>query len=116
MSTRLVALCAMPNTLQIMSIDPNLQLLLHLIDRHAGCTVVQLTDHLKPYAPSHDPYTQQEVRSRLKALLTNGLVQLAHHGKPRTYVRTQHSYRVVPSSWTPDAEALRRRTSRTVKR
>lgn len=85
-----------------MSIHPNLQLLLHLVDRYPGSTVVELTDQLKPYAPAHAPHTQQTVRARLKALLAAGLVQLGHKGKPRTYLRTQVSYRVVPVSWTPD--------------
>lgn len=86
-----------------MSIAPHLQLLLHLIDRHAGCTVVELTEHLKPFAPAHNPISQLSVRSHLKTLMESRLVQYANLGKPRLYIRTQASYRMLPASWTPDA-------------
>ncbi|HEX2842134.1 hypothetical protein [Hyphomicrobium sp.] len=92
-----------------MAIHPNLQVLLHLIDCHPGSTVVELTDHMKPFAPLHDPYTQQAVRYRLRELMDAGFIQLGHRGKPRTYIRTQASYRVLPTGWVPDEGASRRR-------
>lgn len=88
-----------------MSIHPTLHLLLQVVDRYPASSVVQLTGHLKPFAPAHDPFTQQAVRTHLKALLAGGLVRLAHTGKPRTYVRTPASYRVVPRALTPDTAA-----------
>lgn len=91
-----------------MSLHPHLQLLLHIIDRFPASTVVQLTDHLKPFAPVYEPFTQQTVRNRLKELLANGLVEFIHTGKPRTYVRTRASYRIVPASWTPGKSTFRR--------
>lgn len=94
-----------------MSIHPNLQLLLHLIDRHAGCTGIDLVDHLKCFVPDHHPTTQQAVRSRLKCLMESGLVQLASRGKPRTYLRTRKSYRLVPAAWSPETQGFRRNPS-----
>lgn len=111
----LAPVCPMPNT-SPMSIHPNLQLLLHIIDQYPGSTVVELTEHLKPYAPAHDPHTQQAVRTRLRALLAAGFVQLGHKGKPRTYLRTQQSYRVVPSHGPFDPETLRRRPPKQAQR
>lgn len=113
--TLLVCILYVLNTF-FMSIHPNLQLLLYFIDRFPGSTVVELTDHLKPYAPSHDPHTQQAVRTRLRALLAAGLIQLAHKGKPRTYVRTQHSYLVVPTTWEPNALLLAQHVHTAIKR
>jgi predicted RNA binding protein YcfA (HicA-like mRNA interferase family) len=56
------------------------------------------------------------VRTRLRALLAAGFVQLGHKGKPRTYLRTQQSYRVVPSHGPFDPETTRRRPPKQAQR
>lgn len=83
------------------SLTPRQKLLLHLIDRRVGATVVQITHALTPFYPAARPVSQLAVRAEIKTLLTAGLVALAHGGKPRTYVRTQVSYRLLPASWKP---------------
>jgi len=77
------------------------KLMLHVLSRKSGATVVQITDLLKPFFPPERPTSQLSVREDLKALLAFGLVAIAHTGKPRTYVRTPQSFRLAPASWKP---------------
>lgn len=82
-------------------IHPRLALLLYLIDRNAGASVVDLTDSLKSFSIPSSPPSQHTVRQQLRTLLEAGLIIVGHKGKPRTYLRTQQSYSVVPTSWSP---------------
>lgn len=77
------------------------KLMLHVLSRKSGATVVQITDLLKPFFPPERPTSQLSVREDLKTLLAFGLVAVAHTGKPRTYVRTPQSFRLAPSNWEP---------------
>lgn len=91
------------------SLTPRQKLLLHLIDRRVGATVVQITHALTPFYPAARPVSQLAVRAEIKTLLTAGLVAIAHAGKPRTYVRTQASFRLLPATWTPHVVIAPRR-------
>lgn len=86
-----------------MHLPSHLAILLHVIDKKDAQTVVQITDCLKPFFPPTNPKSQLFVRTGLKTLISNGWVQMAHSGKPRTFIRTRASYRVLPTSWTPPA-------------
>lgn len=80
------------------------KLLLHVIDRKVGTTIVQITHLLKPFYPPARPTSQLSVREDIKALITLGLVALAHTGKPRTYIRNRASFTVHPASWIPSSK------------
>ncbi len=75
----------------------SLAILQHVIDNKTCKTVVQITDCLKPNFPPANPKSQLSVRAGLKFLIANGWVQMAHPGKPRTFIRTRASYHILPS-------------------
>lgn len=62
-------------------------LILRVLDRRTGVTVVQITSLLIPFYPAANPPSQLSVRQDIRALFAIGQVSVAHTGKPRTYVR-----------------------------
>lgn len=96
-------------TVKAVVIQPGLALLLYLIGRNAGASAVDLVDNLRPFSSSSTPPSQHTVRQQVRTLLEAGLIIVDHKGKPRTDLRTQQSYDVVPASWLPP-EASRQTT------
>ena len=76
-------------------------ILLHMLHLTPQATVITLVDQVAPFYPKANPPSQQSVRDQLKVLLAAGLVELAHKGKPRTYLRTPRSYLLLPASRPP---------------
>jgi hypothetical protein len=90
----------MGTDLIVMELSTRQVILLHMLHLAPKATVITLVDQVTPFYPKANPPSQQSVRDQLKVLLAAGLVELAHKGKPRTYLRTPKSYLVLPTSST----------------